>query len=215
MEYLAFIGICFLATASPGPAVFKAMQNGALHGIRLSLIGIIGNICALAIVSTLSVSGVSALLLKSAFLFSALKLCGAGYLIWLGIKMLKTSTSNASVQFSAETTSAQTCIDPKRTLHRVLFWESFFVGISNPKAILFFAALFPQFMTVDQNLLLQCIGLSVTFFICSFLSLSFYAVISSKARKNFKNSALNKWINRVFGSLMIGFGVALGANAKV
>jgi len=206
MEISIFVGICLIATASPGPAVFKVIFNSTNYGFKYSLIGIFGNITAITLLAMLSNLGIGAILQSSVPLFIALKVAGSLYLIYLGVKMLR-STSSINIDTASLTSS-------KSISALNLFLSSLLVGLSNPKAIIFFAALFPQFFNIDNSTTGQFILLTIIFIMCSFFSLSIYAYVASCVDSIYKESLLKKWVNRVFGSLMIGFGCALGVSTK-
>jgi len=84
--WLAYAGVALLAIASPGPAVVLAIHNSVTHGLPAALMSSVGNIVGIGALSLAATLGLGALLHTSATLFIALKLIGALYLIWLGIK---------------------------------------------------------------------------------------------------------------------------------
>lgn len=146
MHYLMFWGICALTTASPGPAVLLAIRNGAQYGFKRALIAILGNITAISILAAISVAGLGVIITTSTTLFNAVKIVGGLYLIYLGYKAF---TSQRQLNL----TTASDLI-PKKS-NQALYREAFLVGFTNPKAIAFVTALFPQFIDPHQPLLTQ------------------------------------------------------------
>lgn len=96
-----------------------------------------------------------------------------------------------------------------------IFRESFFIGISNPKAIAFYTALFPQFIDNDGSVINQLVILGAIFAFCSFLFLSLYAAMSSKLSVVINKRSVQLWLNRITGGLFVGFGVALATSNRV
>jgi len=154
VEYLVFLGICIAITFSPGPATFTAIKNGASYGLKYSIIGICGNEVALMLMAAISVAGLGAVIMASTILFTILKTLGGLYLAYLGVKMIMSNPST----LTEEKTELKTKINGVS-----LFVESFLVGISNPKAMAFLIAFFPQFIDPTQPVLWQFAVLGLTF----------------------------------------------------
>ena len=197
MTYLIFLSICFVTSASPGPAVLLALKNGARFGIRKALVGVAGNISAMITLASLSAAGLGAVIMASASLFTAIKLIGGGYLIYLGIK---TWRSQGSISQAAETGSKETVS---------LFREAYMVGISNPKAVVFYTALFPQFIDLNRPVAPQFALLATTFAVCSFTCLSTYALLATRIRTHLGKAHISRWFQRITGGIFVGFGVGL------
>ena len=135
---LIYMLVAFFYIISPGPAVFLAVYNGALHGIKPVMVSALGNIIGLLLLSVLSISGLSAILLASSTLFMIVKVIGASYLLYLGVRQILFSKKIALNPEEAQATAQRPLIS--------YFKEGLFVAATNPKPILFFAALFPQFL---------------------------------------------------------------------
>lgn len=206
MEYVAYLAICIATTVSPGPAVLTAIKNGSLYGVSRALIGILGNVMAIVTLALASGIGLGALILSSATLFMVMKIAGGIYLIYLGCKSWRAKPWNVDIQADSVRSKELTSLQ--------LFKESFFVGISNPKAIVFYTALFPQFIDLNASYFTQVILLTSIFAICSFSFLALYASMSSKLSKHLKNENVLSWFNRVSGGIFVGFGLTLVTNSK-
>ena len=205
MEYLVFLGICIAITFSPGPATFTAIKNGASYGLKYSIIGICGNEVALMLMAAISVAGLGAVIMASTILFTILKTLGGLYLAYLGVKMIMSNPST----LTEEKNELKTKINGVS-----LFVESFLVGISNPKAMAFLIAFFPQFIDPTQPVLWQFAVLGLTFMVCSFSALVIYAIAATQLSAYLKQALILKWFNRVTGGIFIGFGVSLIASRQ-
>ena len=205
MEYLVFLGICIAITFSPGPATFTAIKNGASYGLKYSIIGICGNEVALMLMAAISVAGLGAVIMASTVLFTILKTLGGLYLAYLGVKMIMSNPST----LTEEKNELKTKINGVS-----LFAESFLVGISNPKAMAFLIAFFPQFIDPTQPVLWQFAVLGLTFMACSFSALVIYAIAATQLSAYLKQALILKWFNRVTGGIFIGFGVSLIASRQ-
>ncbi|ASA57806.1 LysE family translocator [Vibrio gazogenes] len=86
MGYFIYLGICIVATASPGPAIFLSIKNGAKYGLSKALIGVVGNVAAMLTLASVSAVGLGAVILASPLLYTAIKVIGGLYLIYLGVK---------------------------------------------------------------------------------------------------------------------------------
>ncbi len=200
MSYLIYLSICFAASASPGPAVLLAVKNGARFGAKRALIGCLGNISAMMTMATLSVVGLGAIITASATLFTVVKVIGGAYLIYLGVSTWR----NQSQSFATENP-----VDGHSVQSITLFREAYMVGISNPKAIAFYTALFPQFLDLNSAMLPQFLLLASTFAVVSFSCLSSYAILATRIRTHLRKSRFSSWFHRITGSIFIGFGIGL------
>ncbi len=133
MDYLLFFTICVVATFSLGPAVLLAIKNSASYGVGRSITGILGNVAAMMTMASLSALGLGAVLAASESLFVVVKIVGSVYLVYLGIKTwLSTLPDTDNLDSSC-----------KEKCNKHLFIEAYLVGITNPKALVFYSALFP------------------------------------------------------------------------
>ncbi|WP_435234789.1 LysE family translocator [Psychromonas sp. PT13] len=198
---LIYIFVSFFYIISPGPAIFLAIYNGVSKGTKVVMISALGNIIGLMFLSALSISGLSAILMASATLFIVVKVIGAVYLIYLGIRQIRFSKK------VCDGTDVQKNIQ-QRSLTSY-FKEGLFVAATNPKPILFFAALFPQFLDVSRPIPLQFIVMTLIFMTFSFLSLSTYGYLAQRAKGLLINAKRAKWFHRLSGGLFIGMGISL------
>lgn len=197
---LGYALISFLYIISPGPAIFLAISNGLSASIDKVLLSSFGNIVGLLLLSGISWLGLGVLLTTSAKLFLVMKLLGAGYLIYLGIKQFR----NAGVSlFTSPQKSTQ---DRKAGAY---FVEGFLMAATNPKAIIFFIAFFPLFLDHKAAMLPQFFTMTGIFMALSFISLASYGLLASVVKGCFSSPQKMKCLHRVTGGLFIGMGVGL------
>lgn len=198
---LMYFIVSFFYIISPGPAIFLAISNGITTNMRIVAISSLGNILGLFLLSAISILGLGALLIASSTLFMIVKIIGASYLIYLGIKQFKI----------AKNTKILPSIKQKQKLTNKLnyFYEGFFLAATNPKPILFFIAIFPQFLDLKVSILPQFFIMTIAFMTISFVSLFTYGYISKSAKNLFSKQNGMTWFHRITGGLFVGMGFGL------
>jgi len=199
---LAYCAVAWLAILSPGPAVLLALRNGVTLGVHSVIWSSLGNVTGVFGVSAAAMLGLGVLLKSSALLFGAVKLLGAFYLFYIGLRHL----FGRSSVISAPTAQFAGGVAPGRWR---LYREAILLAVSNPKAILFFTALFPQFVNADAPILPQFFLLTLIFMLLSFSTLLGYAILAARARTLLSQPRFASWVNRIVGSVFISFGAAL------
>jgi threonine/homoserine/homoserine lactone efflux protein len=199
-SWLLFVGVTFAICGSPGPNMLHMMAMGVQHGLRKTFYSMIGCFTAVLLLIAGSVAGVGIILASSPNLFMIVRYLGAAYLIYLGIQAWR---SPISVE-----TGLDAAYDTGVT-GRHLARKGFLVGISNPKALLFAAAFFPQFINPDEPQVLQMLILLITFTVLEFAWYAAYALGGSKLARYMGNPKLRKQFNRGVGGLFACFGTAL------
>lgn len=197
-DYLTYLLLAITITAIPGPAVILTIRNSLQYGYKTTMSNIFGNFFAMIILASISAVGLGAIILSSPTLFYSMKILGCIYLIYLGIKVWNTPFSNEKIDSKMRNKNYYT-----------LFKEGFTIGISNPKAIAFFTALFPQFIDSSRNFVTQFLSLILTIEGISFIILFFYALIAFKLSKYLKSKKAFLLFNKLTSGAFIGFGVAL------
>ena len=193
--------VSFFYVVSPGPAVFLAIANGVSENMKVVAISSFGNILGLFFLSTISIIGLGSLIMASSKLFFLVKVIGAAYLIYMGVKKLKSSKTLCA---SSLQTNAQ-----KNRSHLSYFFESLFLAATNPKPILFFVAIFPQFLNIQIPLTPQFFTMTAIFMSLSFVSLLCYGYLAKSIKKMISNNNGMKWFHRITGGLFIGMGLGL------
>ena len=198
--YLLYLASVALLVLSPGPTMLMCVTTAIHHGPRKALLSAGGSVTAVLGVMTLSALGLGALLAASEVAFAIAKLLGASYLIALGIKTFR-SQGTVLANGSSESANAMT--------GRASYLRGFFVGASNPKALLFFAAFFPQFLDPNTAFLPQFAILALTFVAFELTVLTVCACGVSRIAPVLRQSGPMRWVNRVCGGLFALMGIAL------
>lgn len=198
--WLLYSGIALVAVISPGPAVLLSVTNSIANGFTKSVCSSLGNITGIFIVSGAAVLGLGAVLQASTLLFATLKTIGAIYLIYLGIRQWNSKRNIFEKSIAPDKDNQQ---------KRKSFVQGILVAISNPKAILFFTALFPQFIDLTKPVVFQFIILTTTFMLYSFIILVIYAMGAQSAKIWFTKGDRAIWFNRVSGTIFIAFGLGI------
>lgn len=196
--FMLFCASSLVAVFTPGPAVMLALQNSTQYGWRRTVLSSLGNVSGLLVLVSASAIGLGAVLRSSASCFLLLKLVGAGYLIYLGIKQWRSGARSGSRQAGAGVRS-------RFSLYR----EGLLLALSNPKAILFITALFPQFIVRNQPLLPQLVIMTLTFMGLSFSALMTYAIAGHLARGGFVSTMESRGFRRSTGGLFVLMGLGL------
>ena len=200
-NWLLFCGVALLVTFSPGPAVLLAISNAIAVGARRAMISSLGNGVGLFIISGVAMAGMGVVLATSATAFMLLKLAGALYLVYLGVKQWRSKTSIAD-----SVTSKTGVIAPHSGK---LFRQGLTVALTNPKAILFFSALFPQFMVPGEPVTLQFVVLTTSFVACAMLAHLFYACLARLLKSQLASPARARLFNRISGGAFVLLGLSL------
>lgn len=199
---LTFAAVAGLSILTPGPSILLTLRNGATFGARSVIWSALGNICGVFCLSTAAILGLGVLLKSSALLFGAVKLIGALYLFYVGVRHL----FGRSTVLADESENSKREIAPRR---RMLYREAFLTSTTNPKAILFFTALFPQFVNAHASLIPQFFILTGIFMTLSYSAHMSYALLASRAKGVLSKPEFSKWMNRVVGAVFISFGTIL------
>jgi threonine/homoserine/homoserine lactone efflux protein len=193
--YLAFVAATAILILIPGPSVAVIVANSVAHGVRYGLITVFGTASAVVILLTLTVAGMTTFLTAMASWFEWLRWIGVAYLLYLGIRAWRSP--------AVDLTQAK----PQARSARGIFLRGFLVSLSNPKTLLFYGAFFPQFVSVDGDLMSQLMLLAVTFLVIELTLDSCWALLAGRFRTVL---AVNgKLRNRLTGGLLMGAGAGL------
>lgn len=194
--YLAFVLATAVLIAMPGPNVTLIVAHAIAHGSRRAMLTVAGTESAQAVQLGFVALGMTTLIVAFAAVFEWVRWIGVAYLIWLGIQRWRAGA--AGPRPAVELTPPKT-----------MFWQGFFVGVTNPKTWLFYAAFFPQFVDpavpVGQQLLL----LSVTYLAIATALDGGYALLAGRARGWLRVGRRRNLADRISGTMLIGAGVWL------
>jgi len=199
--WLLFLVMETALSLSPGPAVFYVVSQGARGGLRRTLPAVAGIISANAIYFTLSATSLGAIIAASARFFTIAKWVGAAYLIYLGIKALRSAAASHAVSLS-ETPAAEAG-DRRR-----VYLGALTLQLANPKALLFFLALLPQFIDPGRPVVPQMFILAATSMLPEFCILLSYGWLAHRAlhasAKFGMSGRMNRWLAWIEGAGLLG-----------
>lgn len=207
----AFSALAFVVIVIPGPSVLFIVGRALQHGRRDALLSVVGNTGGELVHAALVALGIGAVIAASATAFVVLKFVGGGYLVYLGVQAVRHRRDGLDVP------DADAPVVPaRRPLGRVL-GESFTVGVTNPKTLVFVAAVLPQFVDPAAGpAWVQILLLGLLFAVIALVSDGAYALAASGARQWFARSPRRLARMRATGGVMIGtLGVVLMASRRV
>ena len=191
----------FLLEIIPGPAVLLVSTQGLKYGYKPSCFGSFGISTGNILYFILCAFGLSAIILVTGNLFEYIKAAGAIYLIVTGLNMIYTSYKKPSIDQVNEIMSQN---------HYKFFIQGFITQVANPKAIIFFVALLPQFIDTTKNVFIQFTILGLTTIIMETFILMFYGWLASEGQKiTGQNTRFRKWQDRISGIVLVGLGINL------
>lgn len=205
-----FLAMTFVVSATPGPNMLLVMSTSARHGVRAAVLAMAGCMTALLIMMSLSAAGLGALLQSFPAVFDALRLTGAAYLAWLGIQCWRSPVQDATdAPPTADTHSgpapAHANAQPPIPAPSGVYRQGFLVAASNPKAILFAAAFFPQFITPELPKLPQFAILLTTFTVVEVAWYFVYAISGQRLSVYLQRAHVMRAFNRLTGGVFVGF----------
>ncbi|MEV4709886.1 LysE family translocator [Micromonospora sp. NPDC049374] len=203
---LAFAAMSFLLILIPGPSVLFVIGRALAHGRRVALTTVVGNTLGASVLVVAVALGIGSVVERSIVVFTVLKLAGAAYLVYLGIKAWQERDS-----LQGAVTTTETVRSGRRT-----FWEGFTVGVSNPKTIVFFAAVLPQFVDRGQgNVAVQMLVLGLVFNAIAVVSDSTWGLLAATARQWVARSPRRlSLIGGAGGLTLIGLGVTVAVTGR-
>lgn len=193
--WLAFVAASLVLLVLPGPTILTVIGYSLAHGRKANVPLVAGVALGDCTALLLSIVGLGALLKTSALWFTAVKLVGGCYLVYLGIKMLR--ASRGEVALAAPPASS--------ALH--LFTNTYLVTALNPKGIIFFVAFLPQFLVPNGQETSQLTLLAATFVILATINATLYAAFAATARRLLQAPALHRRFHLLGGSLLTGAGL--------
>lgn len=193
-----YVTTVFLFMLTPGPSHLLMLSNSMMHGFRPSIATAIGDLTANALQMLAAGLGLAALIVASQHALTVIKWAGVAYLLWMGIRMWRTAGKEPLSMRSQVSTSP-----------RKLWLQGFVTSAANPKAVVFFAALFPQFITADQPFVLQLFVLSATYIVIDGTFLLSYGASAGWLAARLKGKA-RVAIGRIGGAFLIGAAILLG-----
>ena len=202
LELLTLIGVFGVAVLSPGPDFIVAVRNSLQHGRLSGIFTAIGFGFGVMVHVSYTLLGIAALIAKSILFFNVLKFAGAAYLIYMGVMALR-SKGVQDDPLTAQTVQEKIPFTPWQSLR-----SGFVTNVLNPKASLFFLALFTQIVRPETPPAIQAIfGISCALLVVTWFSIVAFILTTAKIRAKFLRAS--QWIDRVCGTVFIGLGLKL------
>jgi RhtB (resistance to homoserine/threonine) family protein len=206
-----FLVAVFLLNVTPGPDTAYIVGRSVAQGRGAGIVSALG-ISAGCIVHTLACAfGLTAILAASATAFTVVKIAGAIYLIYLGVRLIFAKHEDTS---DASNAQARAKSAPKSL--RQLFTQGFVTNVLNPKVVLFFVSFFPQFVAADsQHKTLAFLTLGLVFIAMSTVWNSFVAWIAGSVTERFSGKpGVKRWLDRGVGGAFVGLGIKLATSHR-
>ncbi len=198
--WLGFVVASAVLLAIPGPTVVLVVSRALADGRRTAWRTVPGVALGDLTAITLSAAGLGTILAASATLFTTVKLAGALYLAWLGLKLWRGAGTGSAAGAA-----------PRRHTARALFVEAYAVTALNPKSIIFFIAFVPQFLLPTVPLLPQLALLIPTFVVLAALNATAFALLAGSLRALGPGAGTRRWLDRLGGSMLIGAAAMMAA----
>jgi len=198
--WLAFVAASAVLLIIPGPTILLVLSYALTQGRRVAVAMALGVALGDLVAMSASLAGLGALVLASATAFTALKWLGAAYLVWLGVKLLRSRPAQGLGADLVEGLPA-----------RGVFWHAAAVTALNPKSIAFFIAFVPQFLQPAAPLAPQFAVLVATFVGLAAMNALAYALAADRLRARLRRPGVLVWLNRIGGTALIGMGLATAA----
>ncbi|MEH6616485.1 MAG: LysE family translocator [Porticoccus sp.] len=198
--YLIFLATTVMLILMPGPAAITVASQGATNTSNKAFFGVLGVATADVIFFALSATGIASLIIASNLMFSAVKWAGVVYLLYLGASALL--SQSGAIKINRQ--QAQ-----ERALK--LFSQGLVIQLANPKALLYFSALLPQFIEPGEPIFFQILVMGISCFLADLLIYTVYSNLGNRLAKQ----ALKQWvislINKVAGITLISTAVKMAS----
>ena len=202
--FILFFVTTFVVVLSPGPAAIAVTAESASNGFKSSVFVILGIAIANVVFFILSATGIATLIIASHTLFSVIKWVGVGYLLYLGLGAIFSDAGPLSINPSKSVSGNK---------YKV-FLRGFILEISNPKALLYFSALLPQFIDISKPIIPQLAILSFITLFIDFFCYSLYGYLGAKSLSVGIKPFIIKLINRTAGGMLIFAGIKMASVEK-
>lgn len=200
IPWLLFAPACFALALAPGPNNLTAFVNGARLSLGPAVLACAGRLPAFAILIVITAIGLGAALAASTSALWLIKILGAAYLIYIGVRMLRTRAADA--------------IDPGAQSFWPLAKQDFLVAIGNPKAIAIFTAFFPQFLVSETNVAAQILIMGAVFLALEFVAAVTYVIGGRVLGGAVRRAGFFDWIQKSVGGFLVFSGISMAASSR-
>ncbi|MCU7834095.1 MAG: LysE family translocator [gamma proteobacterium symbiont of Taylorina sp.] len=198
--YLIFLVSTVMLILVPGPAAITVAAQGASYSPNKSFLGVLGVASADVIFFALSATGIASLILTSNLLFSLIKWFGVVYLLYLGVTALFSKSGAIKINKKIVKSS-----------HTKLFSQGLVVQLANPKALMYFSALLPQFVDPDEPILFQMFLMGFSCLLADILVYSLFSHMGARLAKQKMKSWVINLINKTAGVTLIATGIKMAS----
>jgi len=200
---VAFLALASVIVAIPGPSVMLIVKSTILRGRRAAMLVAVGVLCGDLVWAAAAVGGITALIVASRPAFEVLRLAGAAYLVYLGLRLLLARGTHLDVRQTPDLAAG-------RSSHRA-FGEGLLCELSNPKTLVVFTSVVPQFLSHHAPAGEVAI-FGLLFAVLGFFSLTVYAAVLGVTRRAVRRRRLGDLLLRASGGLLMFFGIGLVAD---
>ena len=201
-DYGAYCAAILLFLALPGPGTFALLTSTAKGGVRGGAAATAGLILGDQVLLWMAVAGVAALLAANPVVFQGVQYLGAAYLVWIGLKLVFGPPGSTSPGFAV----------PIRIDAHHYARQAFFITLLNPKAIIFYMAFFPLFIDPAQHRgAITFAAMALTIAVITAVYCLTLAIFADAIKARLKaNTGVGRWLERIAGVFLVGFGIRLG-----
>lgn len=200
--WISFLLASIVISITPGPGSVLVLATSLRYRYTSVFKTLLGLELALLVHLAIVALGLGALLATSNAAFLTMKIMGAAYLVWLGIQKWRAPVESIDATKVHVSQSGR------------LFRQGLLVNLTNPKAVIFIAALLPQFIVVSEPQVAQYIIIGATMVGVDLLIMTGYALLASQFRHFFKNTRMLRIQNRIFGGLFVSAGIMLASSSR-
>ncbi|MFC4621336.1 LysE family translocator [Comamonas nitrativorans] len=215
--WLLYVSLAAAVIASPGPSALLCVSHAVGHGARKAVGTIVGGITASMTLMLLSALGLGAVIAASDTLFSAIKWAGAAYLLYLGVSAWRNASRagpQAGEEVDADAPAVAAAVPESTASFWTLYRKGLMVGLGNPKDLLFFSALFPQFMNASAPIAGQLLILGSTWMVLDGSIMLAYVLAGAKLLARLHRGGAGRWFDRVTGGAFVTAAALLASSQR-
>ena len=216
-DFWLFVLSAFLLNVTPGPDTLYIVGRSTAQGLRAGVLAALGIGAGALVHVSAAALGLSAILAASATAFTAVKLIGAAYLLYVGMGLIRSAgaTAPSGATTPADATTRAAPLRSRELSMRSVFLQGFLTNVLNPKVALFFLAFLPQFVASDAPSKPPAfLLLGVIFDFNGTLWNLFIAWSTARLNSLAPSAAFKRWFNRCVGGLFIGVGIRLALSRE-
>jgi len=201
-RFLAGLGVLVLLTISPGADMALIARITIARGRGAAFVTSLGICSGLLVHATASALGLSVILATSAEAFTVVKIAGAAYLTYLGVRSLRDSFRDVDVS------------DTQLLRPGTSFLQGLLNNVLNPKVAVFYLTFLPQFIDPSGNVLAQSLAFALAHGVMGIVWLSAYAYVLARMSALFERRGVRRWLERITGTVLVGLGARLALERR-